>query len=267
MKSTKNISTQSTVDKVNTLPLKKVFLQPLFGKPYDWTQQYLDNIAQVEGYDWKIFTPHALKPSGKNTEIINMHIGTFDKLVEEACGLNPDNYIDGEAPHKNLTDFYPAYGDIFKDYIKGYDYWGHTNWDCVYGRLGHFLPDSVLAECDIWADESNSVNGTFSLYRNDEKINKLYQKVDGWKEAFTLPKLFGFDEMDFSVYAVKEGYVTNPIHYPFHSYDRFPLHIREPQLEYKDGRLYEVFEDAVTLRKIGKELMWFHFSYSKRWPL
>ena len=262
---TKNILKPSE-DTQNTYPLRKVFLQPLFGKPYSWTQRYLDNIAQVEGYDWKIFTPHKLR-GGKNTEIISMHIGTFDKLVWQASRIDPENYIEGEAPHKNLTDFYPAYGDIFKRYISDYDYWGHTNWDCVYGRLDHFLPDSELAKCDIWADESNAVNGTFSLYRNDTKINKLYQEVDGWQEVFKSHKLFGFDETTFSDYAVKEGYVTNPPHYPFHSYDRFPTHIREPQLEYTDGRLYEIFEDAVTLRKVGKEIMWYHFSYSKRWPL
>lgn len=196
-----------------------------------------------------------------------MHLVEFDNLVQKATGVEPHNYIDGPAPHKNLTDYYPAYGDIFKDFTKGFDYWGHTNWDCVYGRLNHFLPDSELKKAEIWADEKNEVNGTFSLYKNTKVINTLYRQVYSWEHAFTDHKLYGFDELQFSKYAVNNGYVTTPKGYPFLSYDRFPQHVPNPRLEYKDGRLYELFTDTVTERTIGKEIMWFHFSYTKKWPL
>ena len=243
-----------------------MFLQPLFGEPYAWTQKYLDNISQVKGWEWKIFTPHKLWGS-KNTEIIKMDLKGFDQLVKKATGIDPKNYLDGPVPHKNLTDYYPAYGHIFSSYIKDYDYWGHTNWDCVYGRLSHFLPDSELIKAKIWADESNEVNGTFSMYRNKVEINTLYQEVNGWQKAFTEHKLFGFDETTFSKHAVEHEYVTTPKNYPFLSYDRFPQHIPSPRLEYKDRRLYELFEDTVTGRTIGKEIFFFHFSYTKKWPL
>lgn len=246
--------------------MTKVFLQPLFGEPYAWTQKYLDNIAKVKGFEWKIFTQHDLK-GGENTKIVKMTLADFDDLVLKYCGVDPNNHIEGKAPVKNLTDFYPAYGDIFQDYIKGYDFWGHTNWDCVYGRLGHFITDKMLSKSKIWADETNTVNGTFSLYRNTKEVNTLYQNVNNWQKVFTDYKLYGFDELEFSEYAVAKGFVTNPKHYPTFSYDRFPQHIPYPQLDYRDGRLYELFKDTVTERILGKELAWFHFSYSKKWPL
>ena len=189
MKSTNSTLKQSKGNQ----SISKVILQPLFGEPYSWTKKYLKNIAQVEGYDWKIFTPHKFKV-GKNTELIDMHLVEFDKLVEKATGVEPFNFLDGPAPHKNLTDYYPAYGHIFQEYAKDYDYWGHTNWDCVYGRMTHFLPDKELAKADIWADESNSVNGTFSLYKNKKEINELYQNVQGWQKVFMDHKLYGFED-------------------------------------------------------------------------
>lgn len=242
--------------------MKKVFLQPLFGEPYPWTQQYLDNIAQVKGWNWIIFTPHALK-GGRNTAIMRMDLKEWDRLVLKATGVDPKNYVSGVAPHKNLTDYYPAYGHIFSDFIQGYSYWGHTNWDCVYGDLSRFLPDEELAKALIWADETNAVNGTFSVYKNTPEVNTLYQQVPGWEQAFTDHKLFGFDETSFSKYAVENGYVTCPPHYPFHSYDRLPQHIPTPQLELIDGHLYEKFTDTRTGRVTGKEIMYFHFSTLK----
>lgn len=239
-----------------------VFLQPLFGELYPWAQQYLDNIAQVKGYDWKIFTPHNLKV-GKNTEVIKMDLAEWDRRVLKATGIDPKNYIDGKAPHKNLTDYYPAYGDILKDFTKGYKFWGHTNWDCVYGQLGDFFPQDF----EIFADESNEINGTLTLYKNKKEINELYKQVQGWEQAFTDHKLFGFDETMFSKYAISTGLVTCPPHYPLHSYDRLPQHRPTPKLDYQDGRLYELFTDTVTGRVTGKEIAWFHFSFNKKWPL
>ena len=32
-----------------------------------------------------------------------------------------------------LTDFKPAYGEIFQDYIIQYDFWGFTDIDLIYG--------------------------------------------------------------------------------------------------------------------------------------
>lgn len=243
-----------------------MFLQPLFGEPYAWTNKYLSNIEKVEGFDWAIFTPHKLR-GGKNTHIVHMTLKQWDKLVLQATGIDPENYIEGPAPHKNLTDYYPAMGHILGDYIPKYDYWGHQNWDVVNGRLSHFLPDAELIKANIWADESNEVNGTFSLYRNKPEVNMLYRKVPGWEEAFRVHALFGFDERQFSEYAVKHGYVKCPPHYPLHSYDRLPQHQPKPRLELRDGRLYELFTDTVTGRTMGKEIMWFHFSYTKQWPL
>lgn len=245
--------------------ISKVFLQPLFGEPYDWTEQYLVNISQVRGYDWIIFTPHKLR-GGKNTRIVKMSLDDFNNLFYKKTGVLFKNVLEGKAPKKNLTDYYPAYGHIFEDYFK-HDYWGHTNWDCVYGRLSHFLPDQELKKAKIWADESNEVNGTFSLYKNTKEVNLLYQEVEGWERVFSDFKLHGFDETLFSKYAVDKEYVTCPPHYPLHSYDRFPQHIPKPNLGYKEGRLYELFVDTVTGRTGGKEIPWFHFSYTKKWPL
>lgn len=242
----------------------KVILQMMFGRPFDWTEKYLDNCEMIPGYDWKIFTPNKLK-GRKNVEIIPMTIEEFDERVEFQTGIVPGNYIDGHAPHKLTSDYYPAYGLIMEDYIKDYEWWGHTNWDVVYGRLDHFLTDEYLKDCDIFADEANEINGVFTLYRNNDKVNNLFREVPGWEEAFREHRLFGFDELIMGKWIQTQDLVRfkYPKHYPWFGYDRLPAELEQKE----DGSLFQVLTDKITGRKMGKEISFYHFSYNKRYPL
>src|SRR3990167_2019192 len=118
--------------------IKKVFLNTMFGKPFpdEWVNGFIENVQRLGqfGWQWKIFTPNPIKSKG-NVEIIKMDINEFNTRIERATGINPYNYIDpkNDCPHKLVSDYYPAHGLIFKDHAAGFDYWGHCNWDLVYG--------------------------------------------------------------------------------------------------------------------------------------
>lgn len=258
--------------------LKKVFLQTQFGKPHDWTEKYFWNVRQLESTGWylKVFTPNPW-PSAGNIEIVPMDIHGFDVLVEKYCGVKPGNFMQHGLPHKLVSDYYPAYGSIFRDYIEGFDYWAHTNWDIVYGDLSHFLPDSELARYDVWSDEGSvAVNGIFTLYRNDQRINSLYERVPDWQTSFTVHEPCAFDEIQMTQAMrelVAEGSILfgHPRHFPLHSYDRLVQHQPKPNLYFEGNSLIERFEDHVhapaTKDHYGREIMLFHFSKTKRWPL
>lgn len=244
--------------------MRKTFLIPQFGKPHDWTQEYLENIAMLEpyGWEWKIFTPNKLKAVGKNTEIIPMNIEEFDALMEEKIGVNPRNRITEKGfPFKPVSDYMPAHGKIFEDYIKDYDMWGHTNWDMIYGRLDHFIPDSFLETVDIFGDDPDAINGIFSVYKNNEFINTLFKEVPHWQDMFLSERLETFDE-DYFTRAVRKVRDEGRIKFAsafYHGYDRTPEHKPVPALHFdKDSSLIET--------KTGKEIMFWHFSQTKRWP-
>lgn len=48
-----------------------------------------------------------------------------------------------DYPYK-LCDFKPAYGFLFPEIIKGYDFWGHGDIDLVYGNIRDFMTEEVL---------------------------------------------------------------------------------------------------------------------------
>lgn len=255
--------------------LKKIFLQTQFGLLHPWTDQYFQNIAPLgaTGWYWYIFTPNKYENIPDNVKIIPMTIEEFDTLMEKKIGVNPHNFLVNGVPSKHVSDFYMAHGKIFEDYIKDADFWGFTNWDIVYGRLSHFIPDELLTHADIFSDDINTINGIFTLIRNNEKMNNLFKEIPDWDNKFRVHQLIGTDEYDFTEVARKIPNFVTPKYYPLHSHDRLKHQIPEPCLSMKeDGSLWELAEDIGAPKWeharpfIGKEIMYYHFQRTKSWP-
>jgi hypothetical protein len=265
--------------------LKKVFLLPQFGPLFDWTEEYLAHIATLApyGWHWKILTPHSYRSKSANVEIVPMTFRDFDDRVMATTGVTTGNFLDAAGlPAKLLSDYYPAYGEIFSDLLVGFDYWSITNWDVVYGRLDHFLPDDLLRGFDIWSDDCRHVNSLFCFYRNAPEVNRLYRRVPHWTEMFGYHgrPLFGFDELHFDALIrvladAGEVRFGHPPYFALHSYDRLVQHRPAPNLTIMpDGALIECFDDPHPglanyppwRGMFGREIMYFHFIQSKRWP-
>lgn len=273
--------------------LKKTFAITMFGSSFPWIQEYIDHVQHLAkyGWEWKIFTPNKDVKTKGNVEIVDMDTDQFVDLCEKTIGVRPNLYITKNGrPSVHVTDFYVASGLIFEEYLKHSDYWGITNLDVVYGRLDHFLPDTLLEQCDIMTDDKGAINGVFSLYRNKVNINNLFREIENWEQKFTLPPcpqcvegkgehiLAGTDEYDMSVIAQnaadqKRIFYMMPQYYAFHSHDRLEQHVPEVKLEIKpDGSLFELFRDVNPPQWIhakpflGREIGYFHFPVTKKWP-
>ena len=78
----------------------------------------------------------------------------------------------------------PAYGEIFKEDIKIYDFWGFADLDIIWGSIESFIDDNKLNRFDILTSREKNIAGHFTLLRNTNKINKLYKKVPDYKTFF-----------------------------------------------------------------------------------
>lgn len=68
----------------------------------------------------------------------------------------------------------PLWGDVFKDYLERYRFWGHCDIDVFWGNIKAFINDDLLSRYDIISGDSGKICGPFTIYRNIPKINKLY---------------------------------------------------------------------------------------------
>lgn len=274
--------------------ITKCFVITEFGKPFEWTQKYIDQLEPLakNSWRWLIFTPNPYKGNSA-CAVIPMDIQQFNELCQKTLGVNPNMFItQSGVPSLHITDFYVFTGRIFAEYLKGMDYWGITNMDVVYGNLSTFLPDEELQKYDIWTDDVKNekpvVNGVFSLWKNIDEVNNLCYKIPNWREKLTTsacPKcsgtgdghhLFGTDEID--MVPIVQWYpdkgdqhkVGCPKHYPMHSYDRLIQHYPVANLKrFEDNSLWERFVDMAPTSVLfgAREIPYFHFSYTKQWPI
>ncbi len=80
-----------------------------------------------------------------------------------------------DNPYK-LNDYKPAYGYLFPEIIKGYDFWGHGDLDIVYGYIRAFLDDELLSKYDFISARHDYTAGCFCLYRNSRKMNSFFMR-------------------------------------------------------------------------------------------
>jgi hypothetical protein len=169
--------------------MKQVALiQPYFGKFPNYFPLHLKTIEHnpeitwlfftddTEGYDWPA-----------NVKLYPMPFEKLRKLLRKKF----DFPVALDSPYK-LCDFKPAYGYIFSEYLKDFDFWGHCDADVLWGALRRYLSDEKLDSYDMLYRE-----GAFRIYRNTDKLNFLFQRDGGlfsYREVFSHKESYCFDE-------------------------------------------------------------------------
>ena len=180
---------------------KIIFICPYFGKYPNYFNLTLNSMKYNPSIDWLIITDikdHYNYPN--NVKIIYMTFSELQKNIQSYFNFK----ICLNKPFK-LCDFRPAYGIIFKKYISNYDFWGHCDFDCIYGNLRKFLPETVLNNNDrIY------YLGALSLYKNNHVINNIFKNsIDistDYKKIFSTNQSYSFDELGSVLILKYHGY-------------------------------------------------------------
>lgn len=104
-----------------------------------------------------------------------------------------------------LCDFKPAYGLIFSEYIKGYDFWAQSDIDIIYGNIRSFITEEMLNEFDFISIRHDYTTGCFALYRNNALMNNIFKRSKDYELVFSSPTHYCFDECNFQHDPLTEG--------------------------------------------------------------
>jgi len=179
-----------------------VFIITFIGN-YPWYFPYfLRSCRYNPTVDFLIFTGNqdTLIHLPPNVKIIPYSIEQFKADASKKLGFK----IAIERGYK-LCDFKPAYGYIFQDYIKDYDFWGYCDVDVIFGNIRSFMTDDVLNEYDIISARHDYLTGCFSLYRNNPTMRELFKQSKDYRKVFTEPRNFFFDETNFAFPEFEKG--------------------------------------------------------------
>lgn len=170
-------------------PNSIVLIVPYYGEWPQYVNLFLKTSLSNPMLDIVLVTD---LPPIKNTSsnIIYYHL-SFNDLKIRIRDLFNLKELDIK-PYK-LCDYRPAYGVIFNDIIKEYDFWGYGDLDLIYGDLKQFLTINILKSSDIIAFRGDHLHGPFTLYRNTEVVNRLFER-GSYKEIFNNSNYLSFDE-------------------------------------------------------------------------
>ena len=135
-----------------------------------------------------------------NVNFINNTIDDIKEVASQKLGFK----VNIDHPYK-LNDFKPAYGFIFPELIEGYDFWGHSDLDVIYGNIRNFLTNEMLDNYDFISLRHGYTTGCFCLYRNNEILNTYFKRSKDYCLILSDPKHYCFDECSFLWDELKSG--------------------------------------------------------------
>lgn len=166
------------------------YIIPYFGKLPAGFRMWLLSCAANKTVDWILFTDD--KTNYDYPQNVKVKYCSYEDIKSRIQSCY-DFTITISRPWK-LCDFRPAYGEIFADELKGYDFWGHCDMDLIWGDIRNFITEDVLAQYDKIGFQGHS-----TLYRNTPEVNSRYrnhsERIIDYKEVFTSPDGCFFDEV------------------------------------------------------------------------
>ena len=159
-----------------------------FGKLPAYFNLWLKSCEYNPKIDFIIFTDNQIIDLPPN---VTVYKSSLKEIKDRASAVLEFECSLGRA--YKLCDYKPLYGSIFSKELKGYDYWGHCDFDLIFGDINQFFEWYNLYEYD----KINAL-GHLSFYRNTDEINSRYKLEggrDNYKKVFTSDTIYVFDEM------------------------------------------------------------------------
>ena len=237
---------------------------PYFGKLPSTFQLWLNSCKYNDTVNWLIFTDD--RSPYDYPRNVQVRYTTFDEMKTRIQALY-DFTVCLDNPHA-LCNFKPAQGEIFREELKGFDFWGYCDIDMIFGNIRKFLTEDILSTY-----RKVLGHGHLTLFKNDEEMNVVYRKkVDGrerYREVFVMKNACTFSEdyylkpnigticeaCNIKVYDDKR--IFNDIGITSHAFYPIQLMKDEPQKSpsvyvWERGTLFRFWVDKTT-RTLGRE--------------
>lgn len=190
--------------------LTKLMIVQWSGTLPEWIEQWLENTNRImesgRGWDFLLDT---------DQDSIR---GRIERLGVKCPQLEG----------RKLCDYRPALGAMYADEVAGFDFWGHTDLDCVYGPLWEYVTDDLLAACDVFSnDPAPWMCGPFSLYRT-ATASKAFRQHPGWQRIFEDPDHHALDERRIAPTLQRSG--LRMTHRHWQGQDSMYVHFRRPKV-------------------------------------
>lgn len=187
----------TSVSNENRIALVSVY----FGKLPWYFSFFLRSCAANSNVTFYIVTDQPGPPRlPENVHIVTMTLPELQQIMSRKLGFE----VSLTYAYK-LCDYKPSYGIIFDDLLSEYSFWGYCDIDLIFGDIRGFITDDVLDQHDVITIREDYLAGYFTLFRNQDVINRLFQQSRDYRLVFTSEEHFCFDECNFLFVHLAKG--------------------------------------------------------------
>lgn len=229
--------------------LKKIVLiQVWIGEIPNYFWYHYETTKNLENIDFLFFTDQDLILESSNYRVIKISKSDVEILLSQK--LNTKIEI---KSNKKICDVKAAYGDLFDNFIKDYDFFGCYDIDTLFGDVNEFLTP-LLDEFEYISTGDpiyhNRLSGPFLIMKNEEKFRKFYISQE-------FIDCFNFDY----VTCYEENYYSQRV------FENFKVKlITNTNFDFKNsGKVdFEVIWNSQQLKSKTENLFLYHFYHKKR---
>jgi len=181
-----------------------VLIVPYIGKWPFWFDAYLISISKNPTVHWLFITDCGIPASfPDNVRFIPSTLQEVNKKI--------DSVLDTKVPltPRKLCDIRPAYGKVFQEYIKEYDFWGFCDVDIVWGDIRKFITNEMLSNYDIISSRKEALSGHFTIIRNNDKLNNYYKTIPNYDYLIRQKRYMWAEEQVFTKHLHSQKNTTN----------------------------------------------------------
>lgn len=171
-----------------------IIIIPYFGQWPFWMPFFIESCRANPDINWLLIGDcPALEGMPDNVGQRSFDFASYCAFISERLDINfnPSN------PYK-LCDLKPALGFIHEADVAGYDFWGFSDLDLIYGDLRAYFPDERLLRFKVLSTHERRISGHFCLLRNESELNSLFWKIPDFVRRAEDPKNHALDEGGFS---------------------------------------------------------------------
>lgn len=243
--------------------LKIAIITAYFGKLPAYFSIWLKSCKENTNIDFYVVTDQKIDIDNlpENVKILEMTFDSLRSLINKKLEMQ----VTLDRSYK-LCDFKPAYGFIFGEYLKNYDYWGHCDIDLVWGDLSSFFEKYKLEEYERFLDR-----GHLSLYRNTYKMNHLFMtttKEIDFRKVYSTSESCYFDESGMYDITVNSGVPffrdclyadIDLFHYDFRhaSHPSKPFNYKKQLFFWEKGKVFQAYAEGNRISR--NEWCYLHF--------
>lgn len=241
------------------MPRRRVAIIVTFLGPAPfWMSAFLQSCRRNPDVQWLIYCDFPEPPATpENVAFLPLDLREFNERASDATrtaiAITP-------ASMRKMCDLKPAYGLMFADALRPFEWWAYSDLDIIWGDLGRFVSAEMLDHYNIISSRQRKIGGHLALFRNTDAVNRTFEQIPNIAGELAEPTCRRIDENLFTFYLrdliARSSFKARPRVYWEQEmtisaqYQKALLDGELRNLEWRDGRAFDAD---------GRECAYLHF--------